>query len=450
MPKTNKQLLAHLLTEYGMILVLVLLGVFFSAVTMTEQRPSGEAAGQQVSELITKQTSPTATILIASRKLTLDKEFASALTDSLKSADYQNLLLVEGSPRDARKKLEELQSQNRKLDVIAGNQTTIEWLVFEDIAKDFPELGTPVLIGPTAYHWPNFLKQDNLLNITNQIAVIAIIAIGMTVVIVSGGIDLSVGSLIAFSAVLVCLFIQKAAGALNATIVGMILSSLAAIVITGMVGTFTGGMITAFSIPPFIVTLGVMMMASGTAYLISGGESVYQVPDSFVWLGRDASILGIPNAVLLMILLYVVAHIMMSRTRLGRYIYAVGGNPEAARLSGVPVKRIQLFAYTLSGLLAGLGGVVMASQLKSGAPTYGQMYELYVIAAVVVGGTSLSGGEGKIFGTLIGAFIIAVIQNGMNLMNIESYTQKVILGMVILLAVLLDKIKQRGFGSGHS
>jgi ribose transport system permease protein len=146
-----------------------------------------------------------------------------------------------------------------------------------------------------------------------------------------------------------------------------------------------------------------------------------------------------------MMLLYSLAHIMMSRTQLGRYIYAVGGNTEAARLSGVPVKWIQLFAYTLSGLLAGLGGVVMASQLKSGAPTYGQMYELYVIAAVVVGGTSLSGGEGKIFGTLIGAFIIAVIQNGMNLMNIESYTQKVILGMVILIAVLLDKLKQKKF-----
>ena len=147
-----------------------------------------------------------------------------------------------------------------------------------------------------------------------------------------------------------------------------------------------------------------------------------------------------------MILLYLLAHFMMGRTRWGRYLYAVGGNAEAARLSGVPVKRIQLSAYVLSGALAGLGGVIMASQLKSGAPTYGQMYELYVIAAVVVGGTSLSGGEGKILGTLIGAFIIAVIQNGMNLMNIEPYTQKVILGLVILLAVLLDKLKQRGLG----
>ena len=142
--------------------------------------------------------------------------------------------------------------------------------------------------------------------------------------------------------------------------------------------------------------------------------------------------------------LYGVAHVMMSRTILGRYIYAVGGNKEAARLSGVPVTFVLFFVYALSGALSGLGGVVLASQLKSGAPTYGAMYEMYVIAAAVVGGTSLSGGEGKILGTLIGAFIIAVIQNGMNLTGVESYTQKVVLGLVILGAVLLDMLKKKG------
>jgi len=173
---------------------------------------------------------------------------------------------------------------------------------------------------------------------------------------------------------------------------------------------------------------------------------VYQIPDSFVWLGRGADFLGIPNAVLLMLVLYAIAHVLMSRMRLGRYLYAVGGNREAARLSGVPVRRVLMFAYIASGLLAGLGGVVMASQLKSGSATYGNMYELYVIAAVVVGGTSLSGGEGKMLGTLIGAFTIAVIQNGMNLTNVESYTQKVVLGLVILAAVLLDMLRHRGWG----
>jgi ribose transport system permease protein len=134
--------------------------------------------------------------------------------------------------------------------------------------------------------------------------------------------------------------------------------------------------------------------------------------------------------------------------KLGRYLYAVGGNREAARLSGVPIRAVLLFAYTAAGLLAGLGGVIMASQLKSGSPTYGNMYELYVIAAVVVGGTSLSGGEGKMLGTLIGALIIAVIQNGMNLTNVESYTQMIVLGLVILFAVLLDRLKRNGWKLG--
>ena len=161
-------------------------------------------------------------------------------------------------------------------------------------------------------------------------------------------------------------------------------------------------------------------------------------------LGRGIDpLLAVPWAVWLMAALYIAAHLLMGRTVLGRYLYAVGGNPEAARLAGVPVNRVLLFAYVVSAALAGLGGVVMASQLRSGAPTYGVMYELYVVAAVVVGGTSLSGGEGTIAGTLVGALIIAVIQNGMNLTNVESYTQKVVLGLVILGAVLLDRARRR-------
>jgi ribose transport system permease protein len=202
-------------------------------------------------------------------------------------------------------------------------------------------------------------------------------------------------------------------------------------------------MITRFDIPPFIVTLAMMLVGSGLAYILAKGQSVYQIPDSFVWLGRGADLFNLPNAVVLMLVLYALAHLLMSRMKLGRYIYAVGGNREAARLSGVPVRRVLMFAYVAGALLAGVGGVIIASQLKSGSPTYGNMYELYVIAAVVVGGTSLSGGEGKMFGTLIGAFTIAVIQNGMNLTNVESYTQKVVLGLVILGAVLLDKMRRR-------
>ena len=201
-------------------------------------------------------------------------------------------------------------------------------------------------------------------------------------------------------------------------------------------------MITRFAVPPFIVTLAMMLVCSGLAFTLSSGQSIYQLPESFVWLGRGAD-LGLPNAVVLMLVLYAIADVLMSRTQLGRYLYAVGGNREAARLAGVPVERILMFAYIACAVLAALGGVIMASQLRSGSPTYGNMYELYVIAAVVVGGASLSGGEGHMFGTLTGAFTIAVIQNGMNLTNIESYTQKVVLGLVILAAVLFEKMRHR-------
>ena len=309
------------------------------------------------------------------------------------------------------------------------------------MASDFPGLGTPRLIAPRSHRWPNFLKPANLLNIANQIAVIAILAIGMTVVIITGGIDLSVGSLLALSAVLSARFIRDLAGGVQATPTGMVLSCLGAIVLCGAAGLFSGAMITRFRIPPFIVTLAMMLVGSGLAYTLAEGQSVYQVPDAFTWLGRGADLFGLPNAVVLMLVLYAAAHVLMSRMRLGRYFYGVGGNAEAARLSGVPVRRVLMFAYLGSALLAGLGGVIMASQLRSGSATYGNMYELYVIAAVVVGGTSLSGGEGKMPGTLVGAFTIAVIQNGMNLANVESYTQRIVLGLVILGAVLLDKLR---------
>jgi ribose transport system permease protein len=185
-----------------------------------------------------------------------------------------------------------------------------------------------------------------------------------------------------------------------------------------------------------------MQIARGLAYEISGGQPIREIPASFVWLGRGAEpVLSVPYGVILMALIYVAAHVVMTRTTFGRYVYAVGGNREAARLSGVNVNRVLLAVYTIVAVLAGLGGVVTASQLKSGSPTFAPMYELYVIAAVVVGGTSLSGGEGRILGTLIGAFIIAVINNGMNLTNVAPYTQMVVLGAVILGAVLLDRLK---------
>jgi ribose transport system permease protein len=432
-------------SDYGMLLVLALLCAVFSIVTYREQNPTGEAAASQLAGQIVGEFGRDARVLVAAQGHQEDAAFADRLQTELSTAGAVILAVVKGEPRQARQAMVDIADSGGRLDVIACNQVTASWLVFADVSADFPTLAGARLMTPRSYWWPNFLKRENLLNIANQIAVIAIVAVGMTMVIVTGGIDLSVGSLIALSAVASSLLIREFAGALEAEPIGMTLACTAGAAICGAVGLFTGVMITVFRIPPFIVTLGMMLVASGAAYLLTGGESVYQIPESFVWLGRGADLLGVPNAVVLMLLLYAIAHVVMSRTVLGRYLYAVGGNPEAARLSGVPVERLLLFAYALSGLLAGLGGVVMASQLKSGSPTYGQMYELYVIAAVVVGGTSLSGGRGKILGTLVGALIIAVIQNGMNLTNVESYTQKVVLGLVILIAVLVDKLKERGW-----
>lgn len=436
--------LSRFLAAYGMVFVLLLLCAFFSFATYTEQHPTGTDAARQLAASITSQLGKSPRVLIAVPNQPDAATFADTLQAALTNAGATVVAAVKGEPKDARAALQAAAAAG-KLDAIACTQASAGWLVFAELHTDFPALGQPRILQPQTYRWPNFLKRDNLLNIANQIAVIAIVAIGMTLVIVGGGIDLSVGSLIALAAVLATLFIRDFAGAQQAGALGMTLACLGAILIAGAAGAANGALVTVFHLPPFIVTLAMMLVASGAAYLLTHGQSVYQVPDSFVWLGRGADFFSLPNAVMLMALLYGTAHLLMSRTVLGRWLYAVGGNRQAARYSGVPVRRVLFLTYVVSGLLAGLGGVVLASQLKSGSPTFGAMYELYVIAAVVVGGASLNGGTGRMFGTLTGAFIIAVIQNGMNLMNVESYTQKVVLGLVILGAVLLDLLRQRGW-----
>jgi ribose transport system permease protein len=259
-------------------------------------------------------------------------------------------------------------------------------------------------------------------------------------VIITAGIDLSVGSLIAFSGVITALTIQSLGGSAP-TSGDLWIGAMVGILVCGLAGLFTGGLVTLFRIPAFIATLGIMFIAKGLAFIFSDSAPVPVGNEAFGWLGRGRDFLGLPNSVILMLILFTIAHVMMTRTSIGRYIYAVGGNPEAARLSGVPVKWVLLFVYTLTGLLAGLGGVMEASLHTTGDPKSGDLVELKVIAAVVVGGTSLAGGQGRITGTLIGAFIIAVINNGMNLTGVESHMQKVIYGTVILVAVLIDRLK---------
>lgn len=444
MPASTR-IFGRFVASYGMLFVLLLLCAYYSWVTLADQHPAGAAGGRQVVRLIKAQKLERPRVLVVLRDTEEDQEFLTGLQEELGPQATATLEIVRGGPPEARAALQRLADAGQPLQIIAGSSVTRSWAALQDLPQKFPSLGPVRVFSPASYRWPNFLKGDNLLNIANQIAVIAIIAIGMTLVIITAGIDLSVGSLIALSAVVTAWLIREAAGAEASSTLSMVWCCAVGISVCAVVGLFSGVMVTTFGIPPFIVTLGMMLVASGLAYLIAEGQSIYQVPPSFIWLGRGSSVGGIPNAVLLMLILYALAHLVMSRLTWGRYIYAVGGNAEAARLSGVPVKRVLLLVYALSGALAGLGGVVMASQLKSGAPTYGQMYELYVIAAVVVGGASLSGGEGKVLGTLIGAFIIAVIQNGMNLTGVESYTQKVVLGLVILGAVLLDTLKKRGW-----
>lgn len=446
MTTRGKALAQRLVGGYSMLLVLLLLCAIFSVLTYQEQHPTGATAAQQLAATIVDEQGASAHVLIAAGTTPDEVAFADKLQESLGRAGVTILATVKGDPRDARREMARLAGSGARLDIVACSPAASTWLVFADLASNFPLLRSATVMTPRTYRWPTFLNASNLLNIANQIAVIAIVAIGMTMVIITGGIDLSVGSLIALAAVTTACAIRDFAGGLNAAAPGMTLACVAGAAVCSAVGLLSGLTITMLGIPPFIVTLAMMLVASGIAYILAQGQSVYQIPESFVWLGRGADLWHIPNAVLLMLALYLVAHVLMTRMTLGRYLYAVGGNKEAARLSGVPVQRVLVFAYTVSGLLAGLGGIMLASQLKSGSPTYGQMYELYTIAAVVVGGTSLSGGEGSVSGTLIGAFIIAVIQNGMNLTNVEPYTQKVVLGMVILAAVILDRLKH-GFGN---
>ncbi len=437
-PKRDS-VITRFISDYGMLIVLILLCILFSVLTVTEQTTTGKEGAELLSREVVAHYPQKERILILSGTNPSEIEFANEMKRLLRSAGYNAAGYV-GDPSGLRT---ELSIDTTGPAVMAVVTTVATRPIVEGFRDSRPISGAQILT-PPKQNWPTFLLADNLRNVANQIVVIAIIAIGMTMVIITAGIDLSVGSLIALSAVVIA-WIAGALGGAEISTFGILMAGLAALVVCSLTGAFSGLMITGFKIPPFIATLAMMQVAAGIAYIISQGKPIYQLPDNFVWLGRGTEpLLDLPIAVLLMVVLYFIAWVVMERSVLGRYIYAVGGNPEAARLAGINVNRVLLFVYTLSGLLAGLGGIIMASQLKSGAPTYGLTYELYVIAAVVVGGTSLSGGEGKIIGTLIGAFIIAVIQNGMNLTNIETYTQKVVLGLVILAAVLFDRLKQKG------
>ena len=438
--------MVRLLRDYGMILVLLALCALFGLLTIKEQVPTGEVAVKQLYDQVVATCRPDQGVLVVAGERQEPAAVAEELAERLENAGFTHVRIVLGSPRKLRLALDAVHQHDGPLGalVATGDEVT-KWRVVERLPETHPNLADCRLLAPRPFYWPDFLKRSNLLAIVDRIVVIAVIAIGMTMVIITGGIDLSVGSLLALSAV-IATTIMKRMGGLEASHGAVLVGFLAGILACGLVAGLGGILVAQFRLPPFITTLGLMMMARGLAFMITGGFSIYQVPKGLAWLGQGR-LLGIPNTVLLLLVLYVAAHLFMSHTRLGRYIYAVGGNEQAARLSGVPVKLVIVSVYVVSGLSAGLGGCIQASQLNTGTPNMGMMFELYVIAAVVVGGTSLAGGTGRVFGTLIGAFIISVIQNGMNLLGMESYTQQVVLGGVILAAVLLDRLRSEvGFG----
>jgi ribose transport system permease protein len=418
--------ISRLLSDYGMALVLLLLCIYYSWATLRTRQLSGAEAADDVAKKVTSTKAKPNVVVVAGISQE-DQLFAELIAKKLPVERVAN------DPSSARSMIQELVAAGRTPDFFIATEDTAKWL--PNVLERIPAAKNTPILSPGTYTWPDFLQKDNLLNIANQIVVIAVIAVGMTMVIITGGIDLSVGSLVALSAVITGLLIRDHAGGAAAGTPALIACSIAGILAAGLVGGFSGAMITFFRVPPFIATLAMMRVASGLAYKFAAGQSIYDIPQSFTTLSR--------NGILVLVIVYIIAHIVMSRTKLGRYIYAVGGNSEAARLSGVRVGAMFMTVYIVSGMAAGLGGVIMASQLKSSAPTYGQAYELFVISAVVVGGTSLSGGEGRIFGTLIGALIIAVIQNGMNLTGVEDYSQRVVSGLVILGAVMLDTLKKR-------
>ena len=284
---------------------------------------------------------------------------------------------------------------------------------------------------------PNFLTSTNLSSVVRQTAVINIMALGMTVIIIAGGIDLSVGSILALAGLLGAMTMEKHG-------IGW---GIAAGMLVGMLCGFANGlMITSLRISPFIVTLGTMGIYRGFALIISKGLPVHEIPPSFSYLG-EGTLLGVPFVLWILLLCAVVTHVMLEHTRHGRYAFSIGSNPEAAYYAGVPVRFHTTAVYAIAGLLTGLAGMTEASRLMTGQPTGGQGYELTAIAAVVIGGGSLRGGEGSVLGTLVGAFIMGLLANGSDLLGTNPYWQQVIIGGVIILAVSFDELRKRRMSS---
>ncbi|MBC8449031.1 MAG: ABC transporter permease [Chloroflexi bacterium] len=295
------------------------------------------------------------------------------------------------------------------------------------------------------FWWRNpgvFVKPANLAIIMRFIATFGILGIGEILVIITGGIDLSVGSMTALTGVIVAWLMMK--GALGIASFGVVPAILIVLILSALVGLWHGFFVTKVGVPAFIITLGTWLMASGaSAYLTRGYPVVLPSGHPFLVLGQG-EVRSIPIMFIVLITVALITAFVLNLTTLGRHIYAVGGNLEAARVSGVNVDRVRFFCYATSGVMAGITGILLASRLGQGTPVVGSAYELWAIAATVIGGTSLFGGEGTVLGAILGAAIMGVMQNGMVLINVSSYVQSIILGVVLVVAVVYDTLRRRG------
>lgn len=278
-----------------------------------------------------------------------------------------------------------------------------------------------------------FLTTNNLLNITRQISIKGLLGIAMTFVIITGGIDLSVGSVIAFSSILTASAIKDyQLPVLAAVIIGVVVGSL-----TGLVN---GILIAYVNMPAFITTMGTMTILRGLGYIYTQGYPIYDLPQGFRAIGQG-NIGIIPISAIILVAVAILAYIILSKTVFGRHIYAVGGNIDAARMAGIRVKRVQLYVYVISGFISGIAAVVQGARVGSGLPTIGQGFEMDAIASVVIGGAAMAGGSGTVLGTLLGSLILGVLDNGLSLLNVDSYVMNVISGVVVILAVLIDQVR---------
>ncbi|MCP3740284.1 ribose ABC transporter permease RbsC [Rossellomorea sp. BNER] len=306
---------------------------------------------------------------------------------------------------------------------------------FENVIQKLgPLLGLLILVIIVSILNPSFLAPLNLLNLLRQVAINALIAYGMTFVILTGGIDLSVGSILALSSALMAGMMTTGVDPILAIIIGVALG--------GIMGGVNGVLVTKGKMAPFIATLATMTIFRGLTLVYTDGNPITGLGDSYMFqlFGRGY-FLGIPVPAITMILAFAILWFILHKTPFGRKTYAIGGNEKASLISGIKVTRVKIMIYSLAGILSALAGAILTSRLNSAQPTAGTSYELDAIAAVVLGGTSLSGGRGLIFGTLIGALIIGTLNNGLNLLGVSSFFQMVVKGIVILIAVLIDRKK---------